>query len=355
VDPLSVAFLIAGLILLVAGAELLVRGAASLAAAFKISPLVVGLTVVAYGTSAPELAVSVGATLSGQTDVALGNVVGSNIFNVLLILGVSAVVTPLVVAQKLVRFDVWVMIGVSLLAYAMAWDLAISRLEGLLLLFGGVAYTAWLIWEARSEGAINENEVESDPQGPGGSLARNLSLILLGLVLLVLGSKWLVEGATTLARAVGISELVIGLTLVAGGTSLPELATSVLASMRGQRSIAVGNIVGSNIFNLFVVLGASGALSEGFVPVAPSALALDIPVMVAVALACLPIFFTGYRIDRWEGFLFLGYYAAYTVYLILHGSRSEVLGAYSAAMLWFVLPLTLVTLLTVSLRAVKAK
>ncbi|MEX2302733.1 MAG: calcium/sodium antiporter [Bryobacterales bacterium] len=354
-DTLSVAFLIAGLILLVAGAELLVRGAASLAAALKISPLVVGLTVVAYGTSAPELAVSVGATFSGQTDVALGNVVGSNIFNVLLILGLSAVVTPLVVAQKLVRFDVWVMIGASLLTYAMAWDLVISRLEGVLLLLGGVAYTAWLIWEARSEDFVSENNREFGAQEPGDSLARNIGFIVLGLVLLVLGSRWLVEGATTFARAMGISELVIGLTLVAGGTSLPELATSVLASLRGQRSIAVGNIVGSNIFNLFVVLGASGALPSGGVPVAASALALDIPIMVAVALACLPIFFTGYRIDRWEGFLFLGYYAAYTVYLILHGSRSEVLEAYAAAMLWFVLPLTVVTLLTVSLRAMRAK
>ena len=353
-DTLSVAFLIAGLILLVAGAELLVRGAASLAAALKISPLVVGLTVVAYGTSAPELAVSVGATFSGQTDVALGNVVGSNIFNVLLILGISAVVTPLVVSQKLVRFDVWVMLGASLLTYAMAWDLVISRQEGFLLLLGGIVYTVWLIWEARSEEAAGDNDGEFEAQ-PGGSLGRNIGFIVLGLVLLVLGSRWLVEAATTLARAMGISELVIGLTLVAAGTSLPELATSVLASVRGQRSIAVGNVVGSNIFNLFVVLGASGALPPGGVPVAASALAFDIPAMTAVALACLPIFFTGYRIDRWEGFLFLGYYAAYTVYLVLHGSRSEVLGVYAAAMLWFVLPLTGVTLLVVSLRALRAK
>jgi cation:H+ antiporter len=354
VDLLSVGFLIAGLFLLVAGAELLVRGAASLAAALNISPLVVGLTVVAFGTSAPELAVSIGATLEGRTDVALGNVVGSNIFNVLLILGISAIVAPLVVAQKLVRFDVWVMIGVSLLMYAMAWDLAISRAEGALLLLGSVAYTAWLIWEARSEGSGAGQEEESSPSEAGRSHAWNLLFILLGLVLLVLGSGWLIEGATTVARALGISELVIGLTLVAGGTSLPELATSVLASIRGQRSIAVGNVVGSNIFNLFAVLGASAALSGDGVPVAASALALDIPVMVAVALACLPIFFTAYRIDRWEGFLFLGYYAAYTVYLILDGSRSAVLGSYIAAMLWFVLPLTAVTLLVVSWRAFRA-
>jgi cation:H+ antiporter len=354
VDLLSAGFLIAGLILLVAGAELLVRGASSLAAALRVSPLVVGLTVVAYGTSAPELAVSVGATLDGRTDVALGNVVGSNIFNVLLILGISAVAAPLVVAQKLVRFDVWVMIGVSLLMYAMAWDLAISRAEGLVLLLGCIGYTAWLIREARSEGAGGETAGESDPQEPGGSLARNLFLIVLGLGLLVLGSRWLVDSATTLARVMGVSELVIGLTLVAGGTSLPELATSVLASIRGQRSIAVGNVVGSNIFNLFAVLGASASLTAKGVPVAASALAFDIPVMTAVALACLPIFFTAYRIDRWEGFLFLGYYAAYTLYLILDGSRSAVLGAYTAAMLWFVLPLTAVTLLVVSWRALRA-
>jgi cation:H+ antiporter len=355
VDLLSAAFLVAGLLFLVAGAELLVRGAARLAAGLGVSPLVIGLTVVAYGTSAPELAVSVGATLTGRTDVALGNVVGSNIFNVLLILGISAVVTPLLVARKLVRFDVWVMIGVSLLMYVMARDLTISRVEGLLLLLGCVAYTAWLVWEARSEVGGKEHEAESNPEGTRRSTLQNLLLILSGLALLVVGSKWLVDGATVLARAFGVSELVIGLTLVAGGTSLPELATSVLASKRGQRDIAVGNVVGSNIFNVLAVLGASAAFSASGVPVSASALALDIPIMAAVALGCLPIFFTGYRIDRWEGFLFLGYYVAYTVYLILDGTRSAALGAYGTAMLWFVIPLTVVTLITVSLRALKER
>lgn len=351
-DPLSFALLIAGTLLLVAGAELLVRGAASLATALRISPLVVGLTIVAYGTSAPELAVSVGATLAGRTDVALGNVVGSNIFNVLLILGISAAVAPLIVAQKLVRFDVWVMIGVSALMHLMASDLVMSRAEGALLLAGCAAYTAWLIWEARSGGA--ENVDEPSHQEPGRSLVRNLLFILAGLTLLVIGSKWLVDGATTLALAAGISELVIGLTLVAAGTSLPELATSVVASLRGERSIAVGNVVGSNIFNILAVLGASAAVSQSGVPVAASAMALDIPVMLAVAVACLPVFFSAYRIDRWEGFLFLAYYAAYTVYLILDGSHSGARDAYAAAMLWFVLPLTAVTLLVVSGRALRA-
>jgi cation:H+ antiporter len=348
------ALLILGLILLVVGAELLVRGASRLAAAVGISPLVVGLTVVAFGTSSPELAVSVQSALSGQADLALGNVVGSNIFNVLFILGLSALITPLIVSQQLVRLDVPVMIGVSVLLLLLSLDGVIGRWEGGLLFAGIVAYTWFLIRQSRRESAAaasSAGEVKGAGRGMHGSWGRNAALVIGGLVLLVLGSRWLVNGAIELASSLGVSELVIGLTIVAAGTSLPEVATSVLASIRGERDIAVGNVVGSNIFNILAVLGFSGLVAPDGIEVVRSALAFDIPVMTAVALACLPIFFSGYLIARWEGALFMGYYVAYTVYLVIHSADHALVPAFQTAMLFFVVPLTVLTLLVVGIRA----
>jgi cation:H+ antiporter len=348
------ALLILGLILLVVGAELLVRGASRLAAAVGISPLVVGLTVVAFGTSAPELAVSVQSALSGQADLALGNVVGSNIFNVLFILGLSALITPLVVSQQLVRLDVPVMIGVSVLLLLLSLDGVIGRWEGGLLFAGIVAYTWFLIRQSRRESAAAAscaNAVPDAGRGMPGSRVRNVALVIAGLTLLVLGSRWLVNGAIEMASALGVTELVIGLTIVAAGTSLPEVATSVLASIRGERDIAVGNVVGSNIFNILAVLGISGLVAPEGIEVVRSAVAFDIPVMTAVALACLPIFFSGYLIARWEGALFMGYYVAYTVYLVTHSADHALVPAFQTAMIVFVVPLTVITLLIVGIRA----
>jgi cation:H+ antiporter len=316
--------LAAGLGLLVLGAEALVRGASRLAEIAGISPLVVGLTVVAYGTSAPEMAVSAQSALSGQADIALGNVIGSNIFNVLFILGLSALIAPLVVSLQLVRRDVPIMMGVSLLLGVMAQDGQVSRWEGGLLFAGVVGYTGWSIWQSRRENQqVTAQEFgQSQPEKGATALLKNLAFIGAGLGLLVLGSNWLVEGAVTLARIWGVSQLVIGLTIVAAGTSLPELATSVVASLRGQRDIAVGNVVGSNIFNILAVLGLSAMVSPGGVQVSLAALRFDFPVMLVTALACLPIFFTGGVIARWEGALFLGYYVAYTGYLVLASTGS---------------------------------
>ncbi|PZQ27424.1 MAG: sodium:calcium antiporter, partial [Ectopseudomonas oleovorans] len=302
-------YLIAGLVLLVAGAEVLVRGAAKLAAQFGIPPLIIGLTVVAFGTSAPETAVSVQAALDGSGDLAIGNVVGSNIANVLLILGMTALVAPLIVSRQLIRLDVPIMIGASLLTFGLAWDGSLSRLDGALLFAGVLTYTGFLIYSARKDKGGDDDEFAKefglDEAPKPYAWAINLGLIIAGLVLLVTGSNFLVEGAVTLARALGISELVIGLTVVAIGTSLPELATSILAAIKGERDIAVGNIVGSNIFNLLCVLGLASLVSPAAISVSPNALAFDFPVMIAVAVACLPIFFAGYRINRWEGLLFL--------------------------------------------------
>jgi len=349
---------LAGIALLIAGAEALVRGASQLAAAIGMSPLVIGLTVVAFGTSAPELAVSLRASWMGAPDITLGNVVGSNIFNVLFILGVSALITPLVVAQQLVRLEVPLMIGVSGLIFALALDGSVGRIDGLLLFAGIVAYTVLAIRKSRNETAAVRSEYEREfgrrPRRLVEWLA-DVAFVVVGLVMLIAGAQWLVGGAVAVARTLGLSELVIALTIVAAGTSLPEVATSVIASLRGERDIAVGNVVGSCLFNILAILGLSSVLSAEGIRVAPAALRFDIPVMIAVSAACLPIFFTGYRIARWEGVLFLAYFAGYTLYLLLDAAQHDALPAFSAAMGIFVLPITAVTLGVLAIRALRAR
>ncbi|MEZ6062598.1 MAG: calcium/sodium antiporter [Planctomycetaceae bacterium] len=364
-------WLVVGLIALVAGAELLVRGASRLAASFGISSLIIGLTVVAFGTSAPEMAVSVKASLSGRADISLGNVVGSNIFNVLFILGISAIVVPLVVDQKLVRFDVPLMIGVSVLVLLFGLDQSISRLEGGLLFAGLLSYTAWCVVSARRElPAIRleyDHAFETDGAADAGSgspevrrstaghFLWQLALIAAGLALLVIGADRLVDAATVLARRAGVSELIIGLTIVAAGTSLPELATSIVAAARGERDIAVGNVVGSNLFNLLGVLGLAALISPDGVAVAPQAIQFDLPVMVAVAAACLPVFFTGHLIARWEGLLFLACGVAYTTALVLMATGSQALPTFQLMMTGFAVPLTVITLLVGAIRTLRQR
>lgn len=348
----SIVELVAGLVLLVLGAEGLVRGAVRLAAMLGISPLIIGLTIVAYGTSAPEMFVSLQSSLSGNPDIALGNVVGSNIFNVLFILGLSALVTPLIVAQQLIRLDVPIMIGVSLLLQLLSLDGVLSRADGVFLFMGGIGYTLFLIWQSRKESNAEVQEEYAQEYSftttkPGLQWVINLAFIGGGLLLLALGSNWLISSSTALAQSFGVSNLIIGLTIVAAGTSLPELATSVVASFRGERDIAVGNVVGSNIFNILAVLGVAAIASPTGVQVASTALRFDIPVMIAVAVICFPIFFTGNLISRWEGLLFLGYYAAYTVYLILATTRNETLPFFSTVLGQVVIPLTVATLAVV--------
>jgi cation:H+ antiporter len=389
--------LVAGLALLLGGAELLVHGASKLALRLGMAPLVIGLTIVAFGTSAPELAIGIDAALGGSPDIALGNVVGSNIANVLLILGLAAMARPLVVQRQLVWLDVPVMVLMSAVVVVLAYDNAIGRFEGGVLVLLGVAYTVVLLRLARRNGGASAkaeaafgdagsvapaaahgalparaaagptgpaadvhasgstgDDVDaggSPPALPRGMARRNLALVAIGLVLLVVGARWLVQAAVGIAGALGVDDLVIGLTVVAVGTSLPEIATSLSAVRRGEGDMAVGNVVGSNIFNLLVVLGATAAVAPDGVAVSAAALRFDLPVMTAVAVACLPIFFTGHCIQRWEGALFFGYYVAYTAYLLLDASGHDALPAFSAAMMAFVVPLTVITLAIVTLRA----
>ncbi len=347
-----------GLGALVLGAELLVRGASKLAFKLGVSPLVVGLTVVAYGTSAPELAVSMQSVISGQTDIAVGNVVGSNIFNVLFILGVSALITPLIVNQQLIRQEVPIMVGVSLLLPVLAYDGGLSRIDGMLFMTLLVAYTAFLIIQSRGQGAIPETlvqEVGVIGSGWDSKFLAQVALIVAGLALLVFGARSLVEAAITIAKHLGVSEVVIGLTVVAAGTSLPEVATSVLAAIRGQRDIAVGNVVGSNIFNILGVLGVSAVVAPSALAVAPAMTAFDIPAMLAVAVVCLPIFFTGNLIARWEGAVFVGLYVSYTLYLILAAQQHDALSTYGLVFGMAVLPLCTLTIVIIAWREWRAR
>jgi cation:H+ antiporter len=350
-------FFVLGLAALIAGAEALVRGASKLALAWGISPLVVGLTIVAFGTSSPEMAVSAGAALEGTTDIAIGNAVGSNVFNVLFILGVSALIAPLVVHAQLIRQEVPIMIGATVLLIVMMVDGVVGRIEAALLVVLLGAYTVFLVVQSRRQTRATADEYAGEVDRKAGQGARWDShwavqglLVAGGLALLILGSRWLVGAAVAFAQAFGVGELVIGLTIVAAGTSLPEVATSITAAVKGERDIAVGNVVGSNTFNILGCLGLAGLVAPAGLPVAPAVLHFDAWVMLAVAAACLPIFFTGRQIARWEGAVFVGYYVAYVAYLILAAQRHALLPAFSAAMLGFVIPLTIVTLVVVLLR-----
>jgi cation:H+ antiporter len=355
----AIAFLILGLVLLVFAADWLVKGAASIASSLGISPLIVGLTVVAFGTSAPELAVSTMAAFKGQADLAVGNVIGSNIFNILFILGISALIIPLVVHRQLIRFDVPVMIFVSILLYALSFDGAISRIDGIILFSMALAYVGYLVRQSRKEkdaGVLSEYEEEYGKTGADPKWLKNISLVVLGIVGLVAGSDRLVFGAVYIARHFGVSELIIGLTIVSLGTSLPEVATSVLAALKGERDIAVGNVVGSNIFNIVTVLGISSIVAPEGVAVAKQALNFDMLFMIAVAIAALPVFFHGYRIGRFSGFFFLAFYAAYLAYLILDAINHGALASYRHVMLVIVTPavvLVLIGLMILALRQPK--
>ena len=350
-DVFTFVFLIVGVVCLVIGAEWLVKGASAVASKMGVAPIVIGLTVVAFGTSAPEFAVSVSGALSGEADVALGNVVGSNTFNILLILGMSAAISGLAIQQRLLRLDIPILIGVSVITYVLLLNDVVGRIEGLFLFVGIIAYTVWLLRSSmKGESPEVEGEYgEAIESLEGGTVSRPLyfqiGLVLVGLALLVLGSRLLVSSATDIATALGVSELIIGLTVVAAGTSLPELATSVLAAVRGQRDIAVGNVVGSNIFNTLGVLGASALIADDGVVVNREIIRLDFPVMLAATLVLVPICWNGFAIKKWEGALLVMFYVAYVAYLIMSAGDSTAPELYRAAMM-IIVPLVFMVFAT---------
>jgi len=355
---MDIIYFILGLILLIGGADLLVKGSSRLALTMGISPLVVGLTVVAFGTSSPELAVSVKSAMEGKAGLSLGNVVGSNIFNVLFILGLSAMVAPLTVAQQIIRFDVPIMIGLSFFVLILSLDGNLGRGDGMLFFAGLVVYTVYIIYKSKTESKeINEeyNQEFSETAMKSFGWVKCSAYIVAGLLLLVLGSEWLVNSAIVFARLLGVSEVIIGLTIVAAGTSLPELVTSIVAGIRGERDIAVGNVIGSNIFNIMGVLGLSGIMASSGVHVSSSFAGFDIPIMIAVAFSCLPIFFSGGKITRLEGLLFFAYYIIYTVYLVMDATKHDNLPMYNHIVMYYVWPLTVITLLVISYQEFRRK
>ncbi|NIR61819.1 MAG: calcium/sodium antiporter [Gammaproteobacteria bacterium] len=310
---------IIGLVALYFGAEWLVRGGARLARSLGVGPLVVGLTVVAFGTSAPELVVSAFAAAGGTSDVAAGNVVGSNIINIALILGLAAVISPLRVEMRLLAREVPIMIAASIAPLFFAFDGVIGRGEGLMLLAGFGFYLRFVLRAARREPA--EIAIEYEEFEAAGAMEpvvarawRNPALIAIGIVGLVIGARLLVQSSLFFARSAGISELVIGLTIVALGTSLPELATSTVAAFRREADIAVGNVIGSNVFNMLMILGVATTITPFRLD--PALVRFDLPVMIGLAVLLVPLALWRFRLGRWEGALLVLGYVAYTWLLL---------------------------------------
>lgn len=347
--------LVSGLILLVAGAELLVRAAVRLAARLHVRPLIIGLTIVALGSSAPQMAVSLQATLAENTDIAVGSVIGSSIFNILVTLGLSALIIPLRVSRQLVRLDIPLMIGASLLVFVLAYNEELTPVDGLILLAALLLYLGLLLRQsrhsARPQAGADHTGQGLPPASSNPPWVSSLLSMLLGLGLLAFAGHLLLQAAVEVASDLGLSERIIGLTVIAVGTSLPALATSLIAALRGQRDIAVGNVIGSNLFNLLGVLGFTALVAPMPLSVSPNALDFDLPVMLGVAVLCLPVFYSGYRVTRAEGLLFLGLYLAYGLHVVSFTTGMPLAGKLENLMLFFVLPALVAFLLFSSLRA----
>ena len=319
---IATGWLLSGLLLLVAGAELVVRGGSRLAGHLGIRPIVVGLTVVSIGTSTPELAVGIEAARQGSGSLAVGNIAGTNIVNILLILGISAMLQPLALERLTLRFDLPLVTVSALALLAMSIDGTLTRLEGAVLVGSAMVYTALLvIWSRRESRAVRaeyRSEYGIPARRRGGAEAVFAALLLAGgIAVVVAGSDWLVTGAVDLARMIGVSEAFIGLTIVAIGTSSPELVTTIVGTLKGERDIAIGNLLGSSIYNILAILGITCLIPAGGIAVGQNLVRIDIPVMVAVTLLAIPVFVSGRRVTRGEGLLFVTAYAAYAAYLIL--------------------------------------
>lgn len=303
--------ILGGFIILTVGAEALVRGSTAIALKLGIAPLIIGLTIVAFGTSAPELAVSVKSALAGNPGIAIGNVIGSNIANIGLILALTALIRPIKVKSQMVKRDIPLMIIATLLFWGLLLDGELSFVDGVILVTALVAY---LVYSYKNSGDDDiDDELDTKPQNPVLSIV----LVLAGIGMLVGGGILFVDGAVDLAKSMGISEVIIGLTIVAIGTSMPELVTSIVAALKGQSDIAIGNVVGSNLFNILAILGVTAIIH----PVHSAGLQnFDFMVMLALAVILLPFAWTGLRIGRREGAILLVGYLAYIGYLISQAS-----------------------------------
>lgn len=319
---LALAWCIAGLIALVVGAELLTRSGTRLASLVGIPPIIIGLTIVAVGTSAPELAVGIEAALQGKGSLAVGNIAGTNTFNILFILGLSAAIMPLALDSRAIRLDMPVMTASAAALLVMAWDGVLTRMEGAILVVAAIVYTIVIIRGARAESRAIQSEFAGEYAAPANghprlTLVYNFAALIAGIAIVVVGADWLVDGAVQLAKMMGVSDAFIGLTVVAIGTSSPELVTTIVSTMKGQRDIAVGNLLGSSTYNILFILGVSVLVPANGIVVEPELIRVDIPVMGIVALACIPAFISGRRISRVEGAVFVTAYLVYLGYLIV--------------------------------------
>lgn len=311
-----------GLGALIAGAELLVRGGSRLAARLGIPPIVVGVTVVSLGTSTPELAIGVESAMRDGGVLAIGNIAGTNTVNLLLILGLSALIRPLAMKTETLRFDLPVMSACAVLLLVMSLDGNLSRFEGAVMILGAVLYTGWIvIWTRRETQAVKaEYDAElavPESQRSAGMVLLNIGFLVAGIVVIVLGADLLVDGAVQIARTFGVSDAVIGLTIIAVGTSAPELVTTMISTVKDDRDIAIGNILGSSVYNILLIVGVTAMVAPGGAIVEPDLVRIDIPVMVAATLVCIPVFITGRKVSRLEGGLFVLAYVGYIVSLIL--------------------------------------
>lgn len=311
-----------GLAALVLGAEVMVRGGAAVAARLGISPIVIGLTVVSIGTSLPELAVGVVAAQEGSGALAVGNIAGTNVVNLLLILGLSALILPLAMATRTLRFELPVMAGAAVLMLVLSLDGELSRVDGIILVGCAIAYTVAVVRMTRRESRVVAGEhTETYAPTEVATTTRptwvHVLMMVAGIAVVVVGADWLVDGAVGMARGFGVSDALIGLTVVAIGTSAPELVTTVVSTVRGNRDIAVGNLLGSSIYNILLILGLTCVVAGDGLLLPASLVRIDIPIMVAVALACVPIFVTGRRVSRGEGGAMVAIYLAYLTFLLV--------------------------------------
>ncbi|MFJ9390685.1 calcium/sodium antiporter [Nocardioides sp. NPDC101246] len=309
---------VGGLLALLGGAELVVRAGTGLATRLSVRPIIIGLTVVSVGTSVPELAIGIDAAVNDSPNLAVGNIVGTNLLNFLFILGLSALLIPIAIDRRTLKFDLPAMIASTLVLYLLSLDGILTRLDGALLVAGAVAYTLGLLYVSRRETTdVQEDYTGSVSASSEQRLTRiGLSLVL-GLALVVLGAELLVEGAVSAANALGISDAVVGLTIIAIGTSAPELITTIMSTIRGNRDIAIGNLLGSSIYNIAAVLGLTVLIAPNGVPVSEEVLNADLVLLVAAMAAALPVLVSGARITRAEGGLFVATYVGYLVWLLL--------------------------------------
>ena len=344
---MTILLFIAGLAALIAGAELFLKGVDQFGIKWGVSPVIMGLTVVAFATGAPELAISLQAAANGSADLVLGNIVGSNIANILLILGITSFLKPLQITRRMVRVDVPIVIGASILLFVLAYDRALSASDGVILLLGLAAYSIFTYFQIKKDRASGRKMEMEHLEEEQAKLAqgwffytKNIGFLILGLILVVLGSGWMVDSAVSIARLLGLSELVIGLTIVSIGTSLPEIATSMSAARKGSADIAVANVMGSNLYNILLTLGLTLVIAPGVLDVSLDAIRLDLPFMVAVSIACIPVFIAGFNLTRTDGILFLSYYLGYLCYLVMHALNSSYLDLFHLVFFWGILPVS---------------